>query len=91
MIPSFSEFQREALTKGFDEVIERVWPANADLATHTHPFAVKALVVQGEMWLTIGGETQRLAPGSEFALERDVPHAERYGRDGAPYWVARRN
>jgi hypothetical protein len=30
-------------------------------------------------------------PGDDFALERDVPHAERYGADGATYWVGRRN
>jgi hypothetical protein len=30
-------------------------------------------------------------PGDAFALDRDVPHAERYGVAGAVVWVARRN
>jgi hypothetical protein len=30
-------------------------------------------------------------PGDQFTLDHDVPHAERYGADGASYWVARRN
>jgi hypothetical protein len=34
---------------------------------------------------------QHLLPGDTFALERDERHAERYGDDGATYWVARRN
>ena len=34
---------------------------------------------------------QALAEGFDEVLERDVPHAERYGQDGAAYWVARRN
>ena len=29
--------------------------------------------------------------GDTFTLERDVPHSERYGAQGAAYWVARRN
>ena len=59
--------------------------------THAHSFAVQALVVQGEMWLTVGSRTQHLKAGERFELEPDVPHAERYGREGATYWVARRN
>jgi quercetin dioxygenase-like cupin family protein len=52
---------------------------------------VKALVLRGELWLTVDGDTRHLRPGDRFALDRDVPHAERYGAEGAAYWVARRN
>ena len=61
------------------------------LETHTHAFAVEAVVVQGEMWLTVGDETQHLGVGQRFALAHGVPHSERYGSAGATYWVARRN
>ncbi|MBP5996339.1 MAG: AraC family ligand binding domain-containing protein [Azonexus sp.] len=88
---SLSGFTAHALAEGFDEVLERKWAALTVLETHTHPFALKALVVQGEMWLSVGRETQHLLAGDQFALERDVPHAERYGAEGATYWVARRN
>ena len=88
---TFDAFKAQALAEGFTEVLERNWPADAVLDTHTHPFALKALVVRGEMWLTVDKETQHLIAGDSFALERDVPHAERYGQDGAVYWVARRN
>jgi hypothetical protein len=43
------------------------------------------------MWLSVGQATQHLAAGDNFELDRDVPHAERYGHAGATYWVARRN
>ena len=88
---TFDEFKALALAEGFDEVLERSWPADAVLDTHTHPFALKARVVRGEMWLTVGTETRHLRPGETFALEREVPHAERYDSEGATYWVARRN
>ena len=88
---SFKNFEAEARSHGFDEVTERHWDPKVVLDTHTHPFAVKALVVRGDMWLTVGGETRHLRPGDAFELERDVPHAEQYGVEGATYWVARRH
>jgi hypothetical protein len=87
----FKTFEGQALAEGFDEVLERTWPPDAIVESHTHPFAVKARVVRGEMWLTIGPDTRYLKVGDEFTLSRDEPHAERYGSAGASYWVARRN
>jgi quercetin dioxygenase-like cupin family protein len=72
-------------------VIEREWAANTVLETHTHPFGVQALVTQGEMWLTMNGHTQHLVPGAVFELKPNLPHDERYGAQGATYWVARKN
>ena len=85
----FAEFERQCLKEGFDQVLERVWRADEVLATHTHEFSLKALVVEGEMWLTVGDDTRHLLPGAVFELARDVAHAERYGPAGATYWVAR--
>jgi hypothetical protein len=89
--PSLAEFEAAARREGFDEVAERIWPANTLVETHQHPFAVKALVVAGEMWLTEGDITRHLRAGERFELGRSVPHAERYGAEGATYWAARRH
>ena len=89
--PSFSEFEAAARREGFDEVVPRDWPAGAVIETHEHPFAVQALVVAGEMWLTEGETTRHLRPGDRFELAASVPHAERYGPAGATYWAARRH
>jgi len=88
---TFAEFESAAQAQGFDEVLERRWAPGTVLDAHEHPFAVRALVVQGEMWLDCGGETRHLRPGDEFALDDGAPHSERYGPEGATYWVARRN
>lgn len=90
-IPTFEAFKAEALAEGFDEVIERKWAPSTVLGSHTHPFSLRALVIDGEMWLIVGNDERHLRPGDEFALDREVPHAERYGAQGAIYWVARRN
>ena len=90
-LPDFETFSRQARAAGFDEVIERVWAPDTVLPEHTHPFAVQAIVTQGQMWLTLEGQTRELRTGDRFELDRDVPHAERYGPEGATYWVARRH
>lgn len=87
----FNAFREQALAEGFDEVLERRWAPDTVLDTHTHPFGVKAVVTEGALWLTVDGQTRHLVPGDTFVLAREVPHAERYGAEGAVYWVARRN
>ena len=89
--PDFAAFQSQHLAQGFDEVLERQWKPDTVIDTHTHACAVKALVVQGELWLTVGADTRHLRAGDPFELAREVPHAERYGAEGATYWVARKN
>lgn len=88
---TFEEFEAEARAAGFDEALERRWAPGTVLETHTHPFDADAVVTQGEMWLTCAEGTRHLVPGNTFALAREVPHAERYGPQGATYWVARRS
>ena len=90
-LPTFAEFAAQARAQGFDEVLERPWPPDTVLPTHSHPFDASALVVQGTMWLTEGSHTRELGPGDRFEIARDVPHDERYGPEGATYWVAGRN
>jgi quercetin dioxygenase-like cupin family protein len=87
---SYETFESTARAEGFDEVLVREWKPGQVLETHTHPFAVKALVVRGDFWLTEGGSVRHLQAGDRFELERDVPHAERYGNEGATFWAARR-
>ena len=71
--------------------LERRWAPGQIAETHTHPFDAQALVTEGEMWLTCGGETRHLHPGDTFHVPQGMPHSERYGPQGATYWVARRN
>lgn len=88
-LPAFDAFKSEQHAIGCDEVLERRWEPGTVVDTHTHPFSVRALVVQGELWLTCGTDTRHLRPGDRFELDADVPHAERYGDEGAVFWVAR--
>jgi len=88
---TFEDFKTAALAQGFDEVLVREWAPGQELATHTHPFSVKALVVRGELALTSGGHTRRIVAGGGFELAFEAPHSEHYGPEGATFWVARRH
>ena len=85
-----ASFRASKLAAGADEVVERRWAPGQIVDTHTHPFDADALVTEGEMWLTCGGETRHLRAGDMFQIAQGAPHAERYGPQGAAYWVARR-
>jgi quercetin dioxygenase-like cupin family protein len=86
---AFSEFEAAERQRGCSEVVVRSWDPGTELDTHTHPFRARALVVEGEMWLTSDGVTRHLQPGDRFDVAAGQPHAERYGPHGATYWVAR--
>ena len=88
---AFSEFEAAERAIGCTEVVSRSWDADSVQPEHSHPFHARALVVEGEMWLTVDGATRHLQPGDRFDLAAGTPHSERYGPAGATYWVARTN
>jgi len=88
---SFESFRARSLQAGADEVVERRWEPGQIVGTHTHTFDADALITEGEMWLTCGGETRHLRPGDTFHITNGTPHSEKYGPQGTTYWVARRN
>ena len=88
---TFQNFEAAALARGFDEVLERKWAPNALVGAHAHAFDVDALVVQGELRLTVNEVTRQLRPGDAFNLDANIVHSERYGAEGAIFWVARRH
>lgn len=88
---TFRQFETRSKAEGFDEVLERRWTAHTVVPEHSHPFDVQAVVVDGQLWLTVGKSTRHLREGDEFELARGVEHAERYGVEGCTLWVARRN
>lgn len=88
---TFAEFEAHSLAQGFDEVLVREWAPGQVVGTHTHPFDVSAWVVRGDMVLTCQGHPQALSAGQPFQLPRNTPHDERYGPEGATFWVARKN
>ncbi len=86
----FGDFTLDALARGFDDTVVRRQPANTATGPHAHAFDVDAVLADGEMWLTCRRRTLHLLPGDNFSLAAGTRHSERYGPDGATYWVARK-
>jgi quercetin dioxygenase-like cupin family protein len=78
----FDTFSDSMKMQGFDQVVKGIWDPRTTVEEHTHPFDAKALVVQGEVWLTANGHTEHLLPGATFELPANLPHSERYGAEG---------
>jgi uncharacterized cupin superfamily protein len=83
-------FETAMRAKGFTDFGVRDYASATDAPDHAHEFSVEAMVVRGEMWLTVDGHTRHLRVGDTFELDHAVVHAERYGSEGATYWAARR-
>src|SRR4051794_39662159 len=55
---------------------------NAQLATHHHVEQQIAIVLAGELELTVGGETRVMRPGECVVIPPHVPHGGAAGPDG---------
>lgn len=86
---NFAEFESSMRATGFTDFAVRDYPQATEIPGHRHDFSVTALVVRGEMWLTVGAETRHLMPGDTFQMDQQTEHSERYGSKGATYWAAR--
>lgn len=84
-------FETALKAEGYDEVLLREWAAGQVVPEHTHPFDVRALVLEGEFTLTCGSDARRLKAGDVFELAANVPHSESYGPQGATFLAGRRH
>ena len=82
-------FEAALRRDGFD-VGHRTLPAGAVVSEHAHPFDVRALVLNGEITLTIAGEDYAFREGDIFVMPAGQRHAETVGAGGVNYLVGRR-
>lgn len=83
------EFTRQLREQGFAEtaIVER--EADGMLDQHSHPFASRALVLDGEILLVVDGQSTTYRKGDIFELRNGQMHLERYGPAGVRYLVGR--
>lgn len=83
-------FEARLKTEGFPEIRTNQLPAHCKNAEHTHPFDVLALILEGEITLTISGTARTYRAGDEFSMEAGCAHIEDVGPQGVRYLVGRR-
>ena len=85
------KFAQQLTDEGFDEVFTKTLPAKQQLAAHAHPFAVKALVTDGEVTLGVAGQLTTYRVGEVFTMAKGCEHSELYGDNGVSYVVGRKH
>ncbi len=86
-----AHFETALRRDGFDDVQRSNMPPGAISAEHVHPFDVRALVLDGEITLTVEGVAQAYREGDIFVLPAGQRHAEAVGAAGVEYLVGRRH
>jgi len=84
-------FEASCRSEGFADVQEKEGEARFASSPHSHPFAVRGLVLGGEFTLARGGESRTYRAGEAFAMDAGCEHAESFGADGARYVIARKH
>ena len=75
--------------EGFPDPVEVKQVPNGSLGEHTHPFAVKALVIYGSIDISIQGDRKTYSMGDVFQLGFEELHSESYGPTGVTYLASR--
>ena len=75
--------------EGFPDPVEVRQVPNGSLGEHTHPFAVKALVIDGSIDISIQGDRKTYSMGDVFHLGFEELHSESYGPTGVTYLASR--
>lgn len=76
-----SEFEAALLRDGYTADTRALPPGHAT-PEHTHPFDVRAMVLEGEITLTTTEGSRTYKPGDVFTMAAGCPHAEAIGPNG---------
>ena len=77
--------------EGFPAPVEVHQIPNGSLDLHTHPFEVKALVIEGSIQIILNGRNVEYHSGDLFQLDFEQAHAESYGPEGVSYLASRKS
>jgi len=80
-----ARFEAQLAADGYTDVAVRDRAARDASAEHAHDYAVRAMVLEGEITLTIAGGARRYGPGEVFEMARSCPHAETIGAEGVRF------
>ena len=83
-------FESELKRDGY-EVQVNTTPGAKVNPEHSHPFDVRAMVMQGALTLTRDGDAQTFKAGETFSMPRGCLHFESYGPEGAVVLLGRKH
>lgn len=86
-----NQFCEELAKDGFPEPLLVERQANDSLGVHAHPFEAKALILSGQIDITIAGIKTSYRVGDVFHLLKNQEHSESYGSTGVRYLAGRKD
>lgn len=85
------EFTRQLAAEAYSDVLTKELPAGPEVAAHSHPFDVMAMVLEGEITLGVAGKRTTYRTGEVFTMVAGCEHTEQCGDEGVRYLVGRRH
>lgn len=89
-ITDHQSFHEGLQRDGFDPAVEAVVEPDRINTEHAHDHDVRALVLEGEITLTVDGASTLYRAGEQFVMPRGCHHAETFGPHGLKVLVGRR-
>jgi quercetin dioxygenase-like cupin family protein len=83
-------FERALRDEGFSEIETKSVAGGTHNDEHAHAFEARALVLQGEIALTVAGESRTYREGDVFTMPAGCRHIEDVGPGGVSYVLGRR-
>ncbi|MEK7174541.1 MAG: cupin domain-containing protein [Patescibacteria group bacterium] len=81
------EWEAKLKTEGFAQVYARMDPPEMSYPPHAHSGPVARVILEGDMVLTVGGDSVTLSPGDRMDIPASVTHAARIGPYGCTYLI----
>jgi len=85
------EFEAVLRREGFDDIGLKELPAAAQNKSHEHPFDAKALILGGEITLTVDGVATAYREGTVFYVPAGCVHQETVPAGGVRYLFGKRH
>ena len=82
-------FETQAKDAGYEIATSTATP-NKVTQPHAHDVDVRALVIAGELTITVDGASRTYRAGDVFEMPAGCVHSERHGAQGSEAVVARR-
>jgi quercetin dioxygenase-like cupin family protein len=86
-----NQFLEQLSNEGFPTPVMVEREANSSLDVHTHPFEAKALIISGQIDITVDGIKTSYRSGNIFHLRKNQEHSESYGPSGVTYLAGRKD
>ena len=76
-------FEQTLKSDGYNEISTKTTPGNKHNPEHSHPYDVRAMVIDGALTLNWDNKTKTYLAGDIFTMARGCLHTETYGPHGA--------